>query len=113
MCFQNVILGSIDFGQMSEVCKHCGATFWYEERAEKSKKLKSPYFSMCFMKAKIIIPYLLDPPELLLNLLSSTDSRSQHFVENIRAYNNIFAFSYIGGKIDDTLNDGGDPPQFV
>lgn len=94
-------------------CKHCGAITWYQERAEKSKSSSCPDFSLCCMKGKITLPYLEDPPELLHNLLTNNDPRSSHFVDNIRSYNSMFAFTSIGGKVDGTFNDGRGPPQFV
>lgn len=53
------------------------------------------------------------PPELLWNLINGEDDRSPNFRENIRAYNSMFAFTSIGGKIETNLNDGGGPPQFI
>ncbi|XP_057417171.1 uncharacterized protein LOC130711518 [Lotus japonicus] len=98
---------------MNTICKFCGATLWAEERAEKSKSPLEPDFSMCCSKGKIAIPYLKDPPELLLNLLTNNDPRSRNFLDNIRSYNSMFAFTSIGGKIVTNINDGHGPPQFI
>lgn len=65
------------------------------------------------MKGKVVLPYLLKPPVLLYNLLHGIDARAKHFKDNIRAYNSMFAFTSIGGKVDSSLNNGGGPPQFV
>lgn len=94
-------------------CKYCGAILWYHERSVKAQKSASPDFSICCMKGKIMLPYLADCPELLSNLLRNTDTRSRHFLDNIRSYNSMFAFTSIGGKVDCGLNDGRGPPQFV
>ncbi|XP_057415282.1 uncharacterized protein LOC130710142 [Lotus japonicus] len=98
---------------MNMPCKHCGAVLWYHERALKARDSSSPDFSICCMKGKIMLPYLADSPLLLSNLLTNNDPRSRHFMDNIRSYNSMFAFTSIGGKIDCGLNDGRGPPQFV
>ncbi|XP_057451974.1 uncharacterized protein LOC130743762 [Lotus japonicus] len=103
----------VDLGNMDMVCKHCGATLWLLERAEKSKSRVDPYFSICCARGKISIPYLKDAPELLFNLLTNNDPRSRNFLDNIRAYNSMFAFTSIGGKVVSNINDGHGPPQFI
>ncbi|XP_057422549.1 uncharacterized protein LOC130716592 [Lotus japonicus] len=103
----------IDLGDMNMACKYCGAILWYHERSVKAQKSASPDFSICCMKGKVMLPYLADCPELLSNLLRNTDTRSRHFLDNIRSYNSMFAFTSIGGKVDCGLNDGRGPPQFV
>lgn len=50
-------------------------------------------------------------PKLLGDLLSGVEQRSCHFMEHIRTYNSMFAFTSLGGKVD--TNDGSGPPQFV
>lgn len=94
-------------------CQYCGAIMWYQERSEKSKNSVCPDFSICCMKGKISLPFLEDSPILLTNLLNNIDPRSRHFLDNIRSYNSMFAFTSIGGKVDGNLNDGQGPPQFV
>ncbi|XP_057456530.1 uncharacterized protein LOC130747576 [Lotus japonicus] len=86
---------------------------WYDERLAKSKHSLNPEFTRCCMKGKVVLPFLSKPPLLLYNLLHGIDPRSKHFKENIRAYNSMFAFTSIGGKVETTVNNGGGPPQFV
>lgn len=86
---------------------------WYEERIDKSKQSNNPEFYRCCMKGKVVLPFISKPPLLLYNLLHGIDSRSKHFKDNIRAYNSMFAFTSIGGKVESSLNNGGGPPQFV
>lgn len=45
------------------------------------------------------IPLLKKPPKLVLTLMNGSDHRSQHFKEKIRAYNNMFSFTSIGGRV--------------
>ncbi|XP_057428026.1 uncharacterized protein LOC130721279 isoform X1 [Lotus japonicus] len=98
---------------MNMICKFCGAMLWDLERAEKAKSTLDPDFSICCSKGKISIPYLKDPPELLLRLLTNNEPRSRNFLDNIRLYNSMFAFTSIGGKVVTNINDGHGPPQFV
>ncbi|XP_057455304.1 uncharacterized protein LOC130746629 isoform X2 [Lotus japonicus] len=65
------------------------------------------------MKGKVVLPFLSKPPLLLYNLVHGIDLRSKHFKDNIRAYNSMFAFTSIGGKVESAVNNGGGPPQFV
>ncbi|XP_057440948.1 uncharacterized protein LOC130732938 [Lotus japonicus] len=102
-----------DLGDINMICKYCGATLWELERAEKSKSPLDPDFSICCAKGKISIPYLKESPELLLKLLTKNEPRSRNFLDNIRSYNSMFAFTSIGGKVVTNMNDGHGPPQFI
>lgn len=86
---------------------------WYGERAEKHLTPVSPNVSMCCMKGNITIPYMLEPPVLIRNLFMGIEPRSNHFLSHVRSYNNMFAFTSLGGKIEFSGNDGRGPPQFV
>ncbi|XP_057423707.1 uncharacterized protein LOC130717486 [Lotus japonicus] len=52
---------------------------------------------------------------VLLKKVEDTDKdhRAKNFKENIRAYNSMFAFTSMGGKVQTSINNGGGPPQFV
>ena len=51
------------------------------------------------------MPALRAPPQYLDGLLCSrSDPYSQHFCVHIRKYNNTFAFTSVGAKIDDRIN---------
>jgi hypothetical protein len=65
------------------------------------------------MKGKILIPLLKKPPQLLFNLISNEDPRSKHFKEKIRYYNSMFAFTSMGAKIENEINNGSGPSQFI
>ncbi|GAU39679.1 hypothetical protein TSUD_320920 [Trifolium subterraneum] len=59
-----------------------------------------------------IVPYK-RLPEPLHNLYHGQDRRSKFFLENIRSFNSMFAFTSMGGKINTSFNDGNGPPMFV
>ncbi|KAL3643696.1 hypothetical protein CASFOL_014511 [Castilleja foliolosa] len=52
------------------------------------------------------------PTPQLLELTSGNGPRSKHFLQNIRSYNSMFAFTSMGGKIDRSVNKGNAPPVF-
>lgn len=101
-----------DFGQPYCICKYCGSHMWYGERNRKKYKPIVPEFSMCCKEGSIKIAY--PPlPEPLADLYYSDNKRSKYFMENIRSFNSMFAFTSMGGKIDSSMNSGNAPPTFV
>jgi hypothetical protein len=87
-----------------------------EERLAQSSE-RSPKFGMCCKSGKISWPAMSDPPEPLRSLLDGTNQsnrmssaslssdslEAKEFRENIRNYNNAFAFSSLGVKIDPSV----------
>ncbi|KAF7826981.1 uncharacterized protein G2W53_018145 [Senna tora] len=55
------------------------------------------------------LPKMRNPPETLEKLLLNDDARSKHFKKRIRTYNNMFAYTSMGGKVDNSTNDGKEP----
>ncbi|KAL6512382.1 hypothetical protein OROHE_019994 [Orobanche hederae] len=102
----------LDLGDPIYNCEYCGAYMWYEERSEKSKNPLYPKFSHCCSKGKIQLPLLKEPPLLLRNLLNGVDPRSTNYINNIRAYNMMFSFTSMGGKVDTSVNKGRGPYVF-
>ncbi|KAL6546679.1 hypothetical protein OROMI_022400 [Orobanche minor] len=102
----------LDLGDPIYNCEYCGAYMWYEERSEKSKNPLYPKFSQCCSKGKIQLPLLKEPPLLLRNLLNGVDPRSKNYINNIRAYNMMFSFTSMGGKVDTSVNKGRGPYVF-
>jgi len=86
---------------------------WYDERVCKSRDTSNPEFSMCCMQGRIEIAPLKRLPQELYDLYHNNDRRSRYFLENIRSFNSMFAFTSMGGRIDKTKNDGKAPPVFV
>ncbi|XP_028804724.1 uncharacterized protein LOC114759678 [Neltuma alba] len=74
--------GYLDEGDSSYECEHCGALFWINERVKRSSTPENPVFSLCCCNGK----------------------------SNIRAYNNMFAFTSMGGKVNHSLNTNGAGP---
>ncbi|KAF7827385.1 uncharacterized protein G2W53_018549 [Senna tora] len=61
---------------------------------------------------KVQLPLMKKSPKMLEKLLLMNDARSRDFRKRIRSYNNMFAFTSMGGKIDNSANDGKGPYVF-
>lgn len=85
---------------------------WYLERVEKHYNAKNPTFSLCCSVGKVVLPLLQKPPPLLDALLHNRHPLSTHFIDNIRNYNNMFAITSMGGRIDYSVNQGRGPYCF-
>ncbi|KAF7835735.1 uncharacterized protein G2W53_010594 [Senna tora] len=101
-----------DIGLPTYECEICGALLWFEERVNKSRNTLHPKFSLCCMQGKVLLPTVKKPPKLLHNLFNKTDSRSTEFMREIRNYNNMFAFTSMGGEVDHSINNGKGPYVF-
>lgn len=104
-----------DEGDAEFACMHCGAMFWYGERIKKDKKKRTNLsFSMCCQHGKVVLPLMHDPPPFLERMFFDKKAKaSQNFIDNIRQYNNMFAFTSMGGKVVNVNSRGGAPYSFV
>lgn len=64
------------------------------------------------MNGKVQLPKPPEPPSVLKRLLHNEDPRSKHFLKNTRPYNSCFSLTSLGGKIDQTINNGNAPSVF-
>ncbi|CAH1445085.1 unnamed protein product [Lactuca virosa] len=99
----------LDSGDAVYVCSVCKAKVWQGEAIRGNKDLKKTCYSICCYNGKVELPSLIHPPQLLLDLYSGLSEKSQNFIQNIRRYNMMFAFTSMAGKIDHTVNSGGGP----
>nr|GEZ47466.1 DNA helicase [Tanacetum cinerariifolium] len=90
-----------DLGDYDQRCLHCGAAFWYEERIKSHSVNHKPKYHLCCGGGKIYMQPERDPPEYVKHLF-----QNKHFMENIRAYNQMFAMTSFGAKIDESINAG-------
>jgi hypothetical protein len=72
-------------------CQKCGALVWIEEKSGGS--IRDPLFSICCNKGKVKLPEHKGLPQYIETLLSQSNELGKHFVEKIRAYNSLFAFT--------------------
>lgn len=101
-----------DIGDADHKCEYCGAFFWFDERLKSYYKPRRPKYSLCCMQGKIKLPRMKKPPQVFYDLLRGDTPKSNHFIKNIRSYNSMFAFTSMGGKIDNMPNQGNSPPIF-
>ena len=68
------LMAEYSVGSMSYSCSYCDAKFWESEKLLASTKscLK---FSLCCGQSKVVLPPLATPTDLLLHLLTATDSK--------------------------------------
>jgi hypothetical protein len=65
------------------------------------------------MNGKVKLPPLVPPPLILDEFLRGSSDKAKHYRDNIRAYNSMFAFTLMGGKVVNDVNRGGRaPPVF-
>ncbi|XP_072066782.1 uncharacterized protein [Arachis hypogaea] len=86
---------------------------WKHEFLAKAETNNTVLFGICCMSGKVTLPLLLVPPPLLVLLLDGVDERAVHYQKHIRAFNGMFSFISMAGKIQYTLNKGTAPPMFV
>ncbi|XP_071739257.1 uncharacterized protein [Rutidosis leptorrhynchoides] len=94
-----------DIGDCNCVCSFCGAMFWYDERLKTSSSTLK--FNRCCEGGRIDLPREEEPPAIFVQLLSN-----KNYVDNIRAYNQMFSMASYGAQIDDTVNSGRGPYVF-
>lgn len=101
----------MDIGNPNEVCQHCNSIMWNAERNNKATKNKRPTFSMCCRNGQVYLPPERQPPPYLADLLKG-GPKTAHYKKNIRIYNSLYAFTSLGGKIDNRINRGRAPYTF-
>lgn len=101
----------MDIGGPDKICPQCKAVMWNAERNNKSNKYANPTFSICCRNGQVKLPPERQPPPFLANLLSG-GPRTSHYKKLIRIYNSLFAFTSLGGKVDNKINRGRAPYTF-
>ncbi|RYR19289.1 hypothetical protein Ahy_B03g064041 [Arachis hypogaea] len=86
-------------GQPTQRCVFCGANMWMHERLAKRGANNTILFAICCMSGKVTLPLLPVPPPLLGTLLDGDDERALHHQKHIRAFNGMFSFTSMAGKI--------------
>ncbi|XP_052622519.1 uncharacterized protein LOC128127849 [Lactuca sativa] len=112
---ENLIVGIsneyLDHGDQVVVCQTCRAKLWRNESIRGKEKGKTDY-SLCCGYGKVQLPDLKNAPPTYERMFRNMDSKSKHFMKNIRRYNSMFSFLSMGGKIDSSINRGNAPYIF-
>ena len=83
---------------------------WHSESMIGSTHPGDGSYSLCCGRGKVMLTNeIVNPPPLLLGLITGNDPKSKSFIDNIRRYNSMFAFTSIGAKQDNTVNQGYGP----
>ena len=97
----------IDIGDSDYACEHCNATFWYGERLKGNSHKSYPKYTKCCGRGQVYLKKEVDLPDLFKHLF-----KNKHFLDNIRAYNQMFSMTSFGADIDDSINNGRGPYVF-
>ena len=96
----------IHIGRCDQVCRHCKALFWSAERAANTSRT-SPQYHKCCNKGEVRLELPPEYPPYIRQLFTD-----RHFLENIRAYNQMFAMTSLGAQVDNSINNGRGPYVF-
>ncbi|GKA30666.1 DNA helicase, partial [Tanacetum coccineum] len=97
----------IDIGDCEWSCEHCSAKFWYGERLKGSSKNRRPEYHKCCAGGRVFLNREVNPPNYIKQLFSD-----RLFLENVRAYNQMFAMTSFGANVDDSVNRRRGPYVF-
>ncbi|PWA61479.1 helitron helicase-like domain-containing protein [Artemisia annua] len=97
----------IDIGDCTYACQYCNAAFWYGERLKGTSRWQPIKYNKCCGGGQVRFQKEVDPPMYLKQLF-----KDKHFLDNIRAYNQMFSMTSFGAEIDDSVNDGRGPYVF-
>ncbi|GJW68988.1 hypothetical protein Tco_0123412 [Tanacetum coccineum] len=97
-------VGYSHIGGCDHSCQYCGALFWYEERVKNNARGVRPRYNGYCKGGRVVLPTYEIYPEYIKTLLED-----RHFLENIRAYNQMFSMTSLGAHIDESINNGRGP----
>ncbi|PWA45577.1 replication protein A 70 kDa DNA-binding subunit [Artemisia annua] len=83
---------------------YCKAAFKYGERVKTGSRWQPVKYNKCCGGGQVYLQKELDPPMFFKQIF-----KDKHFLENIRAYNQMFSMTSFGAEIDDSVNDGRGP----
>nr|GFB46762.1 hypothetical protein CTI12_AA406300 [Tanacetum cinerariifolium] len=97
----------IDHGDPIFICESCDALLWHAESMIGNTHASSDSFSLCCGRGKVKLGNEAEnPPKLLMDLINGNHPKSTSFIDNIRRYNSMFAFTSIDAKQDMSVNQG-------
>ncbi|XP_071688736.1 uncharacterized protein [Rutidosis leptorrhynchoides] len=96
-----------DSGDCTSVCMQCGALFWRAEHVKSYFWDKQLHYHRCCENGRVYLPRYEDPPGEFKRLLETPA-----FLDNVRAYNQMFSMMSFCARIDENINDGRSPYVF-
>jgi ABC-type dipeptide/oligopeptide/nickel transport system ATPase component len=83
-------------------CQYCGASMWLEEKLAKSSPTK-PIFGLCCLSGTVSLPEFKEYPDELYKFITGNSKESKEFINAIRLYNSILAFTSVSCNVDESL----------
>ncbi|GKA34770.1 ATP-dependent DNA helicase PIF1-like protein [Tanacetum coccineum] len=106
----NFNIDYINHGDPTFECSSCDALLWYTESMRGTSNACSDSYLLCCGRGKVLLMNeVAEPPPLLKELSTNKHPKSASFIDNIRRYNSMFAFTSMGGKQDTSINMGQGP----
>ncbi|XP_022019643.1 uncharacterized protein LOC110919688 [Helianthus annuus] len=102
----------VDHGDAIFTCSYCHAMLWKDEMLRGNLDSKKSAFSLCCSNGDVELPPSPDPPPFLEKLYRRSSSESRNFMNNIRAYNMMFSFTSLGGKVSKSFQKSRGPYVF-
>ncbi|KAK9074699.1 hypothetical protein SSX86_003017 [Deinandra increscens subsp. villosa] len=102
----------LDHGDQTVICEICKAKLWKDESLLGRTNQLGKSFFLCCGYGKVQLPELSQPQESYKQLFSNSDEKSKYFLKNIRRLNSMFSFTSMGGKVDQSINNGKGPFVF-
>ncbi|EGN96558.1 hypothetical protein SERLA73DRAFT_75453 [Serpula lacrymans var. lacrymans S7.3] len=96
---------------MEVECRNCGALHWDTERLTSSSRIH-PKFGVCCLQGQVRLDPFQEAPAALHCLFRGVDITAHEFRDKVRSYNNAFAFTSLGVKIDYAVTSAAGPYSF-
>ncbi|GJS70163.1 DNA helicase [Tanacetum coccineum] len=103
----SIPLEYIHLGQCTCVCRYCGAMFWECEKVDSASYGKASAYNKCCYRGRTVLRPPPEYPQYIKELYNDA-----HFMDNIRAYNQMFSMTSLGANIDNSVNTGKGPYVF-
>lgn len=82
---------------------------WHAESIRGKRSGSNSSFSLCCGYGKVHLPTTRKTPDYFWKIFRNKHRKSRNFLSNIRAYNMMFSFTSMGGKVDSSINNGRGP----
>nr|GEZ08686.1 helitron helicase-like domain-containing protein [Tanacetum cinerariifolium] len=94
-------------GKCIRACRYCGAKFWECENVASTSNSKNFVYNKCCYGRRTVLRPTPEYPQYIKELY-----KDKHFMENIRAYNQMFSMTSLGANVDSSVNKGKGPYVF-
>nr|GEV70818.1 DNA helicase [Tanacetum cinerariifolium] len=89
------------------VCRYCRAKLWECEKVSSTSNSKNFAYNKCCYGGRTVLHPTPEYPQYIKELY-----KDKHFMENIRAYNQMFSMTSLGANVDSSVNKGKGPYVF-